>query len=177
MWGRWLFFTWEGRQISGPDFPPIYPKVHKINKQHTGAHTHAQIHTYTHTHTLSYLFSWFHQTCLQVKKKKKTIALADSIVLHSPPSSNMSPVWGIFICSKLKYQDFPGSPMVKTPNFHCRGLGFSSWWGNKIPHPMQYGHIYIYIYLCVSVETTKATKRRSYLFLCIYIYIPTHATL
>ena len=25
--------------------------------------------------------------------------------------------------------DFPGSPVVKTPCFHCRGLGFDPWPG------------------------------------------------
>lgn len=25
--------------------------------------------------------------------------------------------------------DFPGSPVVKTPCFHCRGLGFDPWLG------------------------------------------------
>ena len=30
--------------------------------------------------------------------------------------------------------DFPGSPVVKIPCFHCRGLGFDPWSGTKIPH-------------------------------------------
>ena len=25
--------------------------------------------------------------------------------------------------------EFPGSPLVKTPRFHCRGSGFSPWKG------------------------------------------------
>ena len=27
-------------------------------------------------------------------------------------------------------QDFPGTPVVKTPCFHCRGLGLHPWSGN-----------------------------------------------
>ena len=30
------------------------------------------------------------------------------------------------VCS----EDFPGSPVVKTPRFHCRGHGFDPWSGN-----------------------------------------------
>ena len=30
-------------------------------------------------------------------------------------------------------RDFPGSPVVKTPNFHCRGRGSMPGWGIKIP--------------------------------------------
>ena len=30
--------------------------------------------------------------------------------------------------------DFPGGPVVKIPCFQCRGHGFHSWSGNKIPH-------------------------------------------
>ena len=32
--------------------------------------------------------------------------------------------------SKKKAWDFPGSPVVKTPSFHCRGYGFDPWLGN-----------------------------------------------
>ena len=28
------------------------------------------------------------------------------------------------------HRDFPGSPVVKTPHFHCRGHGFDPWSGN-----------------------------------------------
>ena len=31
---------------------------------------------------------------------------------------------------KTTYWDFPGGPVVKTPSFHCRGLGFDPWSGN-----------------------------------------------
>ena len=31
---------------------------------------------------------------------------------------------------KNKVEDFPGSPVVKTPPFHCRGHGFDPWSGN-----------------------------------------------
>ena len=34
-------------------------------------------------------------------------------------------------------RDFFGSPVVKTPHFHCRGHGFSLWLGTKIPHVAQ----------------------------------------
>ena len=42
-----------------------------------------------------------------------------------PNSSHLTP-------QKKKYglQDFPGSPVVKTPHFQCRGHGFSLWSGN-----------------------------------------------
>ena len=30
----------------------------------------------------------------------------------------------------LSWGDFPGSPVVKTPCFHCRGHGFDPWSGN-----------------------------------------------
>ena len=29
-----------------------------------------------------------------------------------------------------KEEDFSGSPVVKTPHFHCRGRGFDPWSGN-----------------------------------------------
>ena len=29
--------------------------------------------------------------------------------------------------------DFPGSPVVRIPGFHCRALGSSPGWGTKIP--------------------------------------------
>ena len=36
---------------------------------------------------------------------------------------------------KKKIRDFPGSPVVKTPRFHCRGRGFDiPGQGTKIPH-------------------------------------------
>ena len=31
-------------------------------------------------------------------------------------------------------RDFPGGPVVKTLCFQCRGCGFNSWSGPKIPH-------------------------------------------
>ena len=31
---------------------------------------------------------------------------------------------------KTNTGDFPGSPVVKTLHFHCRGHGFDPWWGN-----------------------------------------------
>ena len=35
--------------------------------------------------------------------------------------------------------DFPGSPVVKTPCFYCRGCGFNPCQGNKILHTVQHG--------------------------------------
>ena len=35
--------------------------------------------------------------------------------------------------------DFPGSPVVKTPCFYCRGCGFDPCQGNKILHTVQHG--------------------------------------
>ena len=35
---------------------------------------------------------------------------------------------------KISTGYFPGSPVVKTPRFHCRGHGFNPWSGTKIPH-------------------------------------------
>ena len=31
---------------------------------------------------------------------------------------------------KNKVRDFPGSPVVKTSHFHCRGWEFHPWWVN-----------------------------------------------
>ena len=30
-----------------------------------------------------------------------------------------------------KYQEFPGSPVVRTQYFHCHGRGFNPWSGNQ----------------------------------------------
>ena len=35
--------------------------------------------------------------------------------------------------------NLPGGPVVKTPQFHCRGLGFDPGWGTKIPQAAQGG--------------------------------------
>ena len=34
---------------------------------------------------------------------------------------------------KAFLQDLPGSPVVRTPSFHCRGLGFHPWGGGNTP--------------------------------------------
>ena len=34
------------------------------------------------------------------------------------------------LLQKLFFRDFPGSPLVKTPHFHCGGHGFHPWLGN-----------------------------------------------
>ena len=44
--------------------------------------------------------------------------------------------------SLIKYQfheDFPGSPLIKTLCFQCKGLRFNSFLGTKIPHAAQHG--------------------------------------
>ena len=35
--------------------------------------------------------------------------------------------------------DLPGSPVVKTPSFQCKGAGSIPGWGTKIPHATQHG--------------------------------------
>ena len=39
------------------------------------------------------------------------------------------------------FGDFPEGPVVRTPSFHCRGLGSVPSWGTKIPQVMQCGQI------------------------------------
>ena len=39
-------------------------------------------------------------------------------------------------CGKEK-EAFPGSPVVRSPDFHCREHGFNPCWGTKIPHGAQ----------------------------------------
>ena len=36
-------------------------------------------------------------------------------------------------------QDFPGSPVVTTPSFQCKGRRFDPWSGTKIPHATWHG--------------------------------------
>ena len=31
------------------------------------------------------------------------------------------------------HQEFPGGPVVRTPLFHCKGVGLIPGWGTKIP--------------------------------------------
>ena len=38
-------------------------------------------------------------------------------------------VKSVFSCLKLD-REFPGGPVVRTPCFYCRGLGFDPWSGN-----------------------------------------------
>ena len=48
----------------------------------------------------------------------------------------------VFIKSALKNRprrDFPGSLLVKTPHFYCRGQGSDPSWGTKIPPAVWYG--------------------------------------
>ena len=37
------------------------------------------------------------------------------------------------------FRDFPGGPVVKTPHFHCRGMGSIPGWGTNIPHIKKHG--------------------------------------
>ena len=39
----------------------------------------------------------------------------------------------------IKYQDFPGSPLIKTLCFQCKGPRFNPCLGTKIPHAPQHG--------------------------------------
>ena len=45
----------------------------------------------------------------------------------------------IVILVKYWRRDSPGGPLVKTPHFHCRGLGSVPGQGTKIPHVMPGG--------------------------------------
>ena len=50
---------------------------------------------------------------------------------------------------KSDAREFPGGPVVRTWNFHCRGLGSIPAWGTKIPQAMGYG---------LNKEINKKTK-------------------
>ena len=56
---------------------------------------------------------------------------------------------------KFQPGDFPGSPVVKTPGFHCRGRGLDPDLGTKILHAV-WGEasIYtcVYIYVCIQLS-------------------------
>ena len=39
----------------------------------------------------------------------------------------------------MGWREFPGSPVVRTRCFHCRGLGSIPGWGTKIPQAAQHG--------------------------------------
>ena len=46
-------------------------------------------------------------------------------------SKNSATTTGIRIKVLVRMaREFPGSPVVRAPLFHCRGCGFDSWWGN-----------------------------------------------
>ena len=38
-----------------------------------------------------------------------------------------------------KKRNFPGTPLIKTPCFHCRGMSSIPGPGTKIPHATRYG--------------------------------------
>ena len=44
------------------------------------------------------------------------------------PSTSSPDIANTF--TKMVFRDFPGSPLVKTPHFHCGGHGFHPWLGN-----------------------------------------------
>ena len=51
------------------------------------------------------------------------------ILHHSGPRNTL--LYISFICHQNKItRELPGSPVVRTPHFHCRGPGFNSWPGN-----------------------------------------------
>ena len=45
--------------------------------------------------------------------------------------------WRTYSKRKHNLGDFPGGLGVRTPNFQCRGCGFHSWSGTKMPHAVQ----------------------------------------
>ena len=40
---------------------------------------------------------------------------------------------------KSYFEEFLGSPLVRTLCFHCQGPRFDPWWGTKIPRAVQSG--------------------------------------
>ena len=49
---------------------------------------------------------------------------------------------------KTNFKNFPGSPVVKTSRFCCRGCGFDHWLGIRIPHAVQ----------CCQIKTSEALQ-------------------
>ena len=45
----------------------------------------------------------------------------------------MRSIFIVYYWVKKPPQDFPGSPVVRTQHFHCRGPGFNPWSGNWDP--------------------------------------------
>ena len=41
--------------------------------------------------------------------------------------------------NKTNNWEFPGSPVVRTPHFHCQGWGLIPGWGTKIPQIAWHG--------------------------------------
>ena len=63
---------------------------------------------------------------------------------------------------KIYLGEFPGSPVVRTPCFHCRGHGLIPGWGTKIPHVPWYSQINFFLInsewikdLNIKVKTIK----------------------
>ena len=61
-------------------------------------------------------------------------ALAGGFFSTEPPGKpeNMN----TYTLKMKKIRDFPGSPVVKTSQFQCRGHGFSPDQGSEIPHAL-----------------------------------------
>ena len=59
--------------------------------------------------------------------KESLMGIADPVLLGlktwGRDGGDLSP-------EKATVRDFPGCPVVRTPNFHCRGHGFHPWSGN-----------------------------------------------
>ena len=66
----------------------------------------------------------------------------------SPVTEQRSIVFSVHLL-KSDAREFPGGPVVRTWNFHCRGLGSIPAWGTKIPQAMGYG---------LNKEINKKTK-------------------
>ena len=49
----------------------------------------------------------------------------------------------VILCSTKGTVEFPGGPVIRTPHFHCRGLGSILSQGTKIPLATQHGKITI----------------------------------
>ena len=77
-----------------------------------------------------------------MQKKKEILqllpvySLAEQISKYIVVNENhISHCWrkGVTNKERGKARDFPGSPVVKTLSFHCRGHGFDPWSGNQDP--------------------------------------------
>ena len=54
--------------------------------------------------------------------------------IGGPPYQRVSHPWiQQTTDQKSIYKEFPGGPVVRTPPFHCQGVGFNPGWGTRIP--------------------------------------------